>query len=68
MGGLIAYQAAARTDIDASVGYYGVGLDGLVGEAGNIKGELLLHIPTADAFTSPEQQKAIHAGLDRCRM
>lgn len=63
MGGLIAYQAAARTDIDASVGYYGVGLDGLVGEAANIKGELLLHIPTADAFTSPEQQAAIHAGL-----
>jgi carboxymethylenebutenolidase len=64
MGGLIAYQAAARTDIDASVGYYGVGLDGLVGEAANIKGELLLHIPTADAFTSPKQQAAIHAGLD----
>ncbi|WP_068091917.1 dienelactone hydrolase family protein [Novosphingobium rosa] len=64
MGGLVAYQAAARTEIDAAVGYYGVGLDQLLGEAKNIRGQLLLHIPTADAFTSPEQQKAIHAGLD----
>jgi carboxymethylenebutenolidase len=64
MGGLVAYQSAARTDIDAAVGYYGVGLDQLLGEAGNIKGQLLLHVPTADAFTSPKQQKVIHAGLD----
>jgi carboxymethylenebutenolidase len=64
MGGLVAYQAAARTDIDAAVGYYGVGLAGLVEEAANIKGHLLLHVPTEDAFTSAEDQKAIHAGLD----
>jgi carboxymethylenebutenolidase len=64
MGGLIAYQVAARTDIDASVGYYGVGLADLVGEAANIKGHLLLHVPTQDAFTSAEQQKAMHDGLD----
>ena len=32
LGGKLAYMAAARTDIDASVGYYGVGIDGLLGE------------------------------------
>lgn len=64
MGGLIAYQAAARTDIDAAVGYYGVGLANLVGEASAIKGHLLLHVPTDDAFTPAEQQKAMHEGLD----
>ncbi len=64
MGGLIAYQMAARTDIDASVGYYGVGIAGLVDEAANIKGQLLLHIPTADGFVPAEQQAAMHKALD----
>jgi len=64
MGGKIAYQMAARTDIDAAVGYYGVGIDQMIGDAGGIKGQLLLHVPTADGFVPPESQKAMHAGLD----
>ena len=32
LGGRLAYMTAARTDVDASVGYYGVGIDGLLGE------------------------------------
>ena len=32
LGGRLAYMTAARTDINASVGYYGVGIDGLLGE------------------------------------
>lgn len=64
MGGKIAYQMAARTDIEASVGYYGVGIDGMLDEAANIKGQLLLHIPTADGFVPADAQKAMHAGLD----
>lgn len=64
MGGLIAYQAATRTGIDASVGYYGVGIAGRIGEAANMSGHLLLHVPTDDAFTPADQQKAMHEGLD----
>ena len=64
MGGLIAYQMAARTDIDAAVGYYGVGIADLVGEAANITGQLVLHIPQADGFVDAGQQAAMHAGLD----
>lgn len=64
MGGKIAYQMAARTDIEAAVGYYGVGIDQMLGEAVNIKGKLLLHVPTADGFVPPEVQKAMHDGLD----
>jgi len=64
MGGMIAYQMAARTDIDAAVGYYGVGIAGLVDEAKNITGQLMLHIPTLDGFVPPDQQAAMHAGLD----
>ncbi len=64
MGGKIAYQAAARTDVDASVGYYAVGVDQMLNESHAIANALLLHVPTADGFVPPEAQKAMHDGLD----
>lgn len=64
MGGRIAYMTATRTDIDASVGYYGVMIDQMLSEKHAIARPLMLHIPTADHFVSPEAQKAIHDGLD----
>lgn len=64
LGGRLAYMTAARTDIDASVGYYGVGIDGLLGEKHAIAHPLMLHIPTADGFVSRETQAAMHEGLD----
>jgi carboxymethylenebutenolidase len=64
MGGKVAYMAAARTDVDASVGYYGVGIDQMLAESHAIAKALLLHVPTADGFVAPEAQKAMHAGLD----
>jgi len=64
LGGRLAFMTAARTDIDASVGYYGVGIDGLLGEAKAIANPVMLHIPTADGFVPPETQAAMHAGLD----
>jgi carboxymethylenebutenolidase len=64
LGGRMAYMAAARTDIDASVGYYGVMIDQMLAEAHAIANPLMLHIPTADHFVGPEAQAAIHAGLD----
>ncbi len=64
LGGKMAYMAAARTDIDASVGYYGVMIDQMLNESKAIANPLLLHIPTADGFVPSEAQKAMHAGLD----
>ena len=64
LGGKLAYMTATRTDIDASVGYYGVMIDQMLGEKHGIAHPLLLHIPTADHFVGPEAQAAIHAGLD----
>jgi carboxymethylenebutenolidase len=64
MGGRVAYMAAARTDIDASVGYYGVMIDQMLTEKHAIAKPLMLHIPTADHFVGPDAQKAIHEGLD----
>ena len=64
LGGKLAYMAAARTDVDASVGYYGVMIDQMLDEKDAIANPLLLHIPTADHFVGPEAQAAMHAGLD----
>ena len=64
LGGRLAYLAAARTDIDASVGYYGVMIDQMLGEAHRIAKPLMLHIPVADHFVGPDAQAAIHAALD----
>jgi carboxymethylenebutenolidase len=64
LGGRLAYMAAAQTDIDASVGYYGVMIDQMLNESHAIARPLMLHIPTADHFVGPEAQAAIHAGLD----
>ena len=59
-----AYMAAARTDIDASVGYYGVMIDQMLNESHAIANPLMLHIPTADGFVPPETQAAMHTALD----
>ncbi len=64
LGGRLAFMTATRTDIDASVGYYGVGIDGLLNESHAIARPLLLHIPTADHLVDPAAQAAMHAGLD----
>ena len=64
LGGRLAYMVAARTDIDASVGYYGVGIDGLLGEKHAIARPLMLHIPTEDGFVDHATQQAMHEGLD----
>ena len=63
LGGLLAYLTAARTDSDASVSYYGVNLDKMIGEAKAIRHPLLLHIAEADEYVPPDAQKAILAGI-----
>lgn len=64
LGGRLAFMTAARTDADASVGYYAVGVDGLLGEKHAIANPLLLHIAGEDGFVPAPVQKAMHAGLD----
>lgn len=64
LGGRLAFMTAARTDVDASVGYYGVGIDGLLGEAHAIAHPVLLHVPQEDHFVDKDAQARMHAGLD----
>ncbi|MCP1336502.1 dienelactone hydrolase family protein [Futiania mangrovi] len=65
LGGKLAYLSATRTDTDAAVGYYGVGLDALLDEAGNIAVPLMLHIATEDGFVPKDAQKKVHEALDK---
>jgi len=64
LGGLLAYLTATRTDVDATVGYYGVGIQDRLGEASGISAPLLLHIAGKDEFVPPDAQAAMLAGLE----
>jgi carboxymethylenebutenolidase len=64
LGGKLAYLMATRSDADANVGFYGVGIDGALDEAANISTALMLHIAEKDQFCPPESQQAIHQALD----
>ena len=63
LGGRLAYMTAARTDSDATVGYYAVGVDELLREKETIAHPLMFHIPTEDGFVDEATQKAMHEGL-----
>jgi carboxymethylenebutenolidase len=65
LGGKLAYLMATRSDAECSVGYYGVGIDKALGEAGKIARPLMLHIAEQDQFCPPEAQQAIKAALGR---
>ncbi|RSU76257.1 dienelactone hydrolase family protein [Sphingomonas sp. S-NIH.Pt3_0716] len=63
LGGRVAFMTACRTDGDAFVGYYGVGIDGLLGEQHAIGKPTMLHIPTNDGFVAADVQAKMHDGL-----
>jgi carboxymethylenebutenolidase len=63
LGGLLAFLTATRTDCDASVGYYGVGIERFSGEAEKLASPLLLHIAEEDEFTPKPAQELILVAL-----
>lgn len=63
LGGKLAFLMATRSDADCSVGYYGVGLDGLLDEVANISKPLLMHMAAKDQFVPPAAQEKIKAGF-----
>jgi carboxymethylenebutenolidase len=63
LGGLLAFLTAARTDSDASVAYYGVGIENHLGEAERLAHPLLLHIAEEDGFVSKDAQAQIRSAL-----
>ena len=64
LGGLLAYLTAARTDADAAVAYYGVGIDGRLAEAEKLTHPFLMHIAEEDGFVPKEAQAKIIEALE----
>lgn len=64
LGGRLAFMTSSRTDVDASVGYYPVGIDNLLHEKHAVAKPLMLHVAGADHFVGPDIQRAMHEGLD----
>lgn len=64
LGGLLAFLTATRTNADASVSYYGVGIEGRVGEADQLTRPLLMHIAEEDQFVPKAAQEVIRNALE----
>lgn len=63
LGGRLAVMMATRSDADVNVSYYGVGIDGLLGEFDNIEAPLMLHIAEKDEFVPPAAQEKVIDGI-----
>jgi carboxymethylenebutenolidase len=63
LGGLLAFLTATRTDSDASVAYYGVGIDKYTAEAAKLSAPLLMHIAEEDHFVPKPAQEQILTAL-----
>jgi len=65
LGGKLAYLMATRSDADCNVGYYGVGIEKAVDEAGKIGRPLMLHIAEQDKCCPPEAQAQVKTALGK---
>ncbi len=63
LGGQLAFVTATRTDADACVSYYGVGLENRVAEAEKLTHPLLMHIAEEDQFVPKLAQAVILTAL-----
>ena len=63
LGGLLAWLTATRTDADAVVGYYGVGIENHMGEAEKLHNPVILHIAGEDGFVPKDAQARIRQAL-----
>ena len=62
LGGRLAFMMAEQSDADLNVSYYGVGLDGLLGDIGKITKPLLVHIADQAEFFPAEGRAKLVAG------
>lgn len=63
LGGKMAYLSACHTQSDASVSYYGVGIENLLADAKSIAAPYLSHIAEEDGFVPKDAQAKIKQGL-----
>lgn len=63
-GAGVAYLLAVRAIVDLGISYYGTGLQGMLSELPNLRGELLLHLAAEDHLCPLEAQDAIRSAAD----
>jgi len=63
MGGRLAFLAAGLPEVQASVGFYGVGIEGQLGVTENLKQPLMLHFGSEDPYVSTGAREQITAAL-----
>ncbi|MCM3108994.1 dienelactone hydrolase family protein, partial [Bacillus velezensis] len=63
LGGKLAMLAAARTDIDCAVSYYGVGLDAYLEEVPSIRCPMVFHFAGEDALCPEATREPIQSAL-----
>ena len=63
LGGRLAFMMATRSNADLNISYYGVGLEGLLGELPNISKPLVVHMAALDKFVSAEARATILAAV-----
>ncbi|EKS73211.1 MULTISPECIES: dienelactone hydrolase family protein [Caballeronia] len=63
LGGLLSFLTAARTDVDASVSYYGGGTDQYLAELPKIKVPLMLHLAEEDEFIPADARNRVLAAV-----
>lgn len=61
LGGRLAFMMAEQSDADVNISYYGVGLDGLLGDLGKVTRPLLVHIADKDEFFPAEGRAKVVA-------
>ena len=63
LGGRLAFMMAEQSDADVNVSYYGVGLDGLLGDLAKVTQPLLVHIADKDEFFPAEGRAKVVAAV-----
>ena len=63
LGGRLAYMMATRSDADANVGYYGVGIQDLLNEADSVAAPLMLHFGEDDNYAPTEARAQIETAF-----
>ncbi len=61
LGGRLAFMMAEQSDSDVNISYYGVGLDGLLADAGKVTKPLLIHIADKDEYFPAEGRAKVVA-------
>ena len=59
LGGLLAFLSGCQLDVEASIGYYGVGMEKHLKNKNMIRKPMILHLAEEDGFVSKDIQEEL---------